>query len=166
MGPRRTAVIKHEEAKKFLAAIDENPCDQAPRLVYADWLDENGYEDEAAEMRESAAGCDLASTLKGMFDPGDRIDKAHLKVEGHGRAAAQLVWGKMYDAPGVTFDLLKALSDLFGTTHIDVDDYAEGGCETCDWGSDYGHTIQVYEPTRNAAELKALVGTEIWPDRR
>lgn len=157
--------MRDGEAGAFLAAIEADPCDRAPRLVYADWLEERGRAAEAAEMRESAGRCDLASTLKALFDPGDRVFKAHLRVEGHGRAAAQLVWGKMYDAPGVTFDLLQALSTLFGTTRIDVDDYAQGGCETCDWGSDYGHTIQVYDPTKNAAELKALIGRDLWPRR-
>jgi uncharacterized protein (TIGR02996 family) len=158
-------MIPHQEAAAFLAAIEASPTDQAPRLVYADWLDENGFEEEATEMRASAGGCDLASVLKEMFGPGDRLDKAHLRVEEHHRAAAQLVWGKMYDAPAITLGLLQKLGNLFGTTQIDVDDYAQGGCESCDWGSDYGHTIQVYEPTKNVKELKALVGTDLWPRR-
>jgi uncharacterized protein (TIGR02996 family) len=30
------------QEKAFLQAIIENPDDDAPRLIYADWLDENG----------------------------------------------------------------------------------------------------------------------------
>jgi uncharacterized protein (TIGR02996 family) len=39
----------------FEAAIRATPEDQAPRLIYADWLDENGFEAEADRHREWAA---------------------------------------------------------------------------------------------------------------
>jgi uncharacterized protein (TIGR02996 family) len=35
----------------FLKAIDADPLDAAPHLIYADWLTENGFEDEAQEHR-------------------------------------------------------------------------------------------------------------------
>ena len=37
--------------KAFLAAIRENPEDDTPRLVYADWLDDNGDRDRAEFIR-------------------------------------------------------------------------------------------------------------------
>lgn len=37
--------------RAFLAAVEAAPTDEGPRKVYADWLDEHGYPDEAAEMR-------------------------------------------------------------------------------------------------------------------
>lgn len=46
----------------------------------------------------------------------------------------QIEYGAMYEAPPLNFNTLKQLSDLFGTTNIDVDDYSNGGCESCDWG--------------------------------
>lgn len=66
---------------------------------------------------------------------------------------------QMYGAPNISFGMLKKLSDLFGTEKIDVDNYSRGGCETCDWGSAYGHTIQVLEPTKNVPGF--LLGKEI-----
>lgn len=39
------------EQRAFLQAIQENPRDQTTRLVYADWLEENGLDDTAHEQR-------------------------------------------------------------------------------------------------------------------
>ncbi len=36
----------------FLKAIEENPADRANRLVYADWLEERGLDDEAQAQRD------------------------------------------------------------------------------------------------------------------
>jgi uncharacterized protein (TIGR02996 family) len=47
--------MTHDEA--FLQAIIENPDDDTPRLVYADWLDEHGQEERAEFIRVQ---CELA----------------------------------------------------------------------------------------------------------
>jgi uncharacterized protein (TIGR02996 family) len=47
--------VPHDDA--FLQAIIENPDDDAPRLIYADWLDERGACDRAEFIRVQ---CDLA----------------------------------------------------------------------------------------------------------
>lgn len=57
--------------------------------------------------------------------------------------------GNMYTSPNLSFDKLLQLSKLFGTTKIDVDDYAHSGCDSCDYGSDYGHEIRISNPTKN-----------------
>ncbi len=63
--------------------------------------------------------------------------------------------GKMYSAPCIVVNLsnLMKLSEMFGTEKIDVDNYANAGCDTCEYGSDYGHTFQIYEPTKRVDEL-------------
>ena len=38
----------------FAAAVLASPADDAPRLVWADWLDERGHEESAALLRASA----------------------------------------------------------------------------------------------------------------
>lgn len=43
------------DAESFLRAIIENPDDDGPRLVYADWLDENGDPDRAEFIRVQIA---------------------------------------------------------------------------------------------------------------
>src|SRR5215207_7846509 len=40
------------DAAALLAAIRAAPADDAPRLVYADWLDEHGQPERAALLRE------------------------------------------------------------------------------------------------------------------
>src|SRR5690348_10440338 len=52
----REVIMTHEEA--FLASILENPDDDAPRLIYADWLDEQGRHDRAEFIRIQ---CELAT---------------------------------------------------------------------------------------------------------
>lgn len=38
----------------FEAALKENPYDCDTRLIFADWLEENGFDDEAVEQRRKA----------------------------------------------------------------------------------------------------------------
>jgi hypothetical protein len=83
-------------------------------------------------------------------------DGEYIKVEKHKTNSFEIKYGRMYNSPGINFATLKKLSDMFGTDKIDVDNYSSGGCDTCDWGSDYGHTIQIYEPTKRVEELAAL----------
>lgn len=61
---------------------------------------------------------------------------------------------EMYEAPKLSFKMMQELSTLFGTKEIDFDDVSQGGCETCDYGSKYGYTIQVYKATQNIPEVK------------
>ena len=56
----------------------------------------------------------------------------------------------MYSPPvEMSFSNMKVISDYFGTENIDVDNVSESGCETCDYGSNYGHEVQVYGATKN-----------------
>jgi hypothetical protein len=91
--------------------------------------------------------------------------KCHLSV-GEISGGYELTYGCMYEAPGLGFSNLKMLSELFGTDSVDVDNYGEGGCESCDWGSSYGNTIQIRKITKNAGELKKLVGKELYSEKR
>lgn len=40
-----------DHRKAFEDAIKENPHDSSPRLIFADWLEENGFDDESQEQR-------------------------------------------------------------------------------------------------------------------
>ncbi len=48
----------------FLAAIIAEPEDNTPRLVYCDWLDENGDEADRARAEFIRVQCELAAMLK------------------------------------------------------------------------------------------------------
>lgn len=51
----------------FLAAILASPVDDSPRLIYADWLEEQGGEPERAEFIR--VQCELASPYEEFFPP-------------------------------------------------------------------------------------------------
>lgn len=46
------------EREAFKKVLKENPLDDAARLVFSDWLEENGFDDEAVRMRQWRAAYD------------------------------------------------------------------------------------------------------------
>lgn len=48
---------------------------------------------------------------------------------------------KMYSAPGLGLKKLIALSEFFETQNINDSRFSYSGCDTCDYGSDYGFTL-------------------------
>lgn len=61
----------------------------------------------------------------------------------------RLEFGQAYSFPELSFDWMSQLSKHFGTTDIDIDHYSQGGCETCDYGSQYGYELQIYNIKKN-----------------
>lgn len=55
------------EEQPFLTAIIENPNDDVPRLIYADWLDDHGQEERAELIRVQ---CALARGASSDLAPG------------------------------------------------------------------------------------------------
>ena len=113
-------------------------------------------ETEPSKVRHTSA---LARELIDILGEGEKLMVLTLENGGF-----ELSYGKMYERPGLTFSDLKQLSDLFGTDNIDVDDYSRGGCDTCDFGSDYGHTIQLRQVTKRYEELRYLAGKDLMND--
>lgn len=60
---------------------------------------------------------------------------------------------QMYETPPLNSVTVQMLCEAFGTRHIDeTEQWSEGGCETCDYGSSYGWTIRIKLPNwRDAA---------------
>ena len=73
----------------------------------------------------------------------------NLEIEKVNKNTLVLTYAAEYGAPELNFKLLKEISNFFGTDKIHVDEISEQGCETCDWGSLYGHKIIVKNPTKN-----------------
>lgn len=104
---------------------------------------------------------ELKNRILQILTPTDELSHVHYSVRAiiKNQASGFVInYGQMYEKPELNFDKLMQLSEIFGTREIDVDDYSEGGCETCDYGSDYGHEIQIYNPTKNVEEMKELIG--------
>jgi uncharacterized protein (TIGR02996 family) len=95
------------DAPALLAAIRAAPDDDAPRLVYADWLDEHGQPERAAFIRIQ---CELART----GDPALRRREAELLAEHHDAFAGHLA------APHLRFRFERGFVAGFGHTGIFV----------------------------------------------
>jgi uncharacterized protein (TIGR02996 family) len=72
--------MTHDEA--FLLAIIEDPDDDAPRLVYADWLEEHGQPERAAFIRVQ---CELAHLPEGDPRRPELVSREWRLLEGHGQ---------------------------------------------------------------------------------
>lgn len=106
----------------------------------------------------------LKTLIRNILDIKVCCDKPHLSIRlpnPGNKSYYEIDYDRMYSAPELTFQKLKALSELFGTDEINVDNYNIHGCETCDWGSDYGHTIQISNPTKNIEELNKLLNKDL-----
>lgn len=102
----------------FLAAISAAPDDDAPKLIYADWLEEHGNEAEARQWRQAVAcnrlGCDLHGVW--IIVHSTWIDKARFDhdCEDYGTMTIKFKNGKMYSYhdihPGYWCDFLSSTS--------------------------------------------------------
>ena len=81
------------------------------------------------------------------------IADADWTPEGFSNGCLQLRVTKMYEGPGLGADELMKLCELFGTKQINVDGYNVSGCESCDYGSAYGHTLEITGATKNVSEF-------------
>lgn len=50
-----------------------------------------------------------------------------------------------YDKLDMNTEILFKMIQFFNTDQIDFDDNDSGGCETCDWGSRYGHDFTIWK---------------------
>lgn len=76
----------------------------------------------------------------------DRLDQPKFEVTRRSDGAMQLQIGKMYDAPILSFNQLDDLARFFDTKNVETEsEFAHGGCETCDYGSEYGFILLVRE---------------------
>src|SRR3954471_9486928 len=62
----------------FLADIIEHPDDDAPRLIYADWLEENGDQARAQFIRAPCLGAPFM-VEEGMFPLSDALSARKLR---------------------------------------------------------------------------------------
>jgi uncharacterized protein (TIGR02996 family) len=73
--PRPTSQTEDQRAALF-AAVKETPDDDAPRLVLADWLEDNGDEDDRAHAELIRVQCEILARSAQLIDP-DRPGPIH-----------------------------------------------------------------------------------------
>src|SRR4051812_45848550 len=88
----RVAVMTQEDA--FLLEVLENPSDDVPRRVYADWLTDQGGMVNAARGEFIQLQCDLAR-VPPPARPADLVRRERDLLEAHGRE-----WGSVFDRLG------------------------------------------------------------------
>lgn len=89
--PAAPAILGEAEAAvqwAFLAVIAENPDDDTPRLVFADWLQDNGQPERAEFIR---AQIELTDLLKDVRD-GDLGRVEELRDRSHALLRPQRLW--------------------------------------------------------------------------
>lgn len=104
-------------------------------------------EELEATLRISA-GLLLEAKIKPIF-AGDRHDSSNVEnvtFEWQGFGHVRITVHQMYDYVKVTPDVLTRLSFILGTEKIDIGEKdADGGCESCDHGSDFRVTFDVFD---------------------
>ena len=91
------------------------------------------------------------SALKAIWldDPAAYVSYDDITVEAHGKTVSV---SQMYEYLKMGPKQIMALSALFGTDKWDIDNWAEGGCETCDYGSKYEQTFTLPEKVELARQ--------------
>jgi hypothetical protein len=140
-----TAELLNGDARyaALTAVLADDPNDVVAQGALADLFQENGVEDGMTAALNDA----VRARLLAIFP-----DAESLSVE-HRPDGFTIRYGAMYKRPGWSTAMLFALADLFGTDAIVGDESDTGGCESCDYGSDYGHEIVVTGATKNAGRV-------------
>src|SRR5436309_15523438 len=61
--------FRRDDRAVLFAAVRESPDDDDPRLVLADWLEENGDEDDRAHAELIRAQCEWIRRMAALMDP-------------------------------------------------------------------------------------------------
>jgi len=121
----------------LLKAVLADPADDLPRLVYADWLDENGEPERAEFIR---VGCQLAK-LPGHPAAGGDVARLYSRAVDLG--SQNLHWAtvpaglaRRYFALGGGETGVVFRRGFVAEVRCDIFDWCGGECQRCDW---YGH---------------------------
>ena len=83
---------------------------------------------------------EIINKVKEIWKEEDRYNSIDINVKIE-KEHVEIHISRMYDAPGLSFAKLSAISDFFETKNIDEESFNHAGCETCDYGSSYGFVI-------------------------
>ena len=70
-------------------------------------------------------------------------DFEYIEIKIHGPNRVDITVSNMYEAPAMNSEVIFSLCEFFDTRKINHDSFSEGGCETCDYGSKYGFTLEI-----------------------
>lgn len=85
---------------------------------------------------------EIKAKLQELWPEADFRDTEWKVDRGPDRIAITI--SQMYESPGLDFKKLHALAQFFDTMNVETEsEFAHGGCETCDYGSEYGFTLWI-----------------------
>jgi hypothetical protein len=80
----------------------------------------------------------IKAKAKELFSEADKIEVAQ------GDGVVVLTISAMYSAPGMSFATLDALARFFDTKNVETEsEFSYHGCESCDYGSEYGFDLYI-----------------------
>ena len=77
------------------------------------------------------------------FDSTGYISDLQVEVIGEPPKEYWVTVSSMYEYISLNLKILKALAKIFKTEDFGVNNWASGGCETCDYGSKYTHEFTI-----------------------
>jgi len=84
--------------------------------------------------------------LEDLFGVDEKNVINYVKVEINNFGADRIIAtiSNMYDYVDNSFETLTKISDFLGTKKINTDNWSSGGCETCDYGSNYELQLEIH----------------------
>lgn len=77
---------------------------------------------------------EIMAGLNSIFSDGF-FDRREINIERIDDDRMRIVVSRQYKHYPLTFDVMKRLSELLRTDHLDFDNEYSPGCDTCDYGS-------------------------------
>ena len=82
--------------------------------------------------------------LTGIWKDEDcRFEKISFKILENSASKVRVEISRMYDPPGLSFEILERISRFFETEKLGDERFSDEGCESCDYGSKYGFVLEV-----------------------
>ena len=82
-------------------------------------------------------------------------------TNGDRRPCIKIKLSQMYEAPEPrlgTLKLLNAVAEAAGMRDVNTEEICDPGCETCDYGSEYGHEFFCFNPRESEVRREILEG--------
>ncbi len=91
---------------------------------------------------------EILGKVKELWNPeNDKYKTIEFKVLENTKELVRISISRMYDAPGLSYQQLHELSKFFGTDKLGDEWFSNEGCDSCDYGSEYGFVIEIKTDT-------------------
>lgn len=89
---------------------------------------------------------EIREKAESIWNDDRRYSMAEIEITIHDDDRVDIKVYQQYDPPELNLDILMELAEFFDTRNINDDDrFSYSGCETCDYGSEYGFVLTIRE---------------------